>query len=337
MDLLVVNDWRRMLRYDPIERLLCSNHEAVRFFTKRDLLSKKSASSSLWELKEPQSIIRKQLRDGSWKYPGRYPEKYPDVNYSLIETFKRLQVLVHKYGFNKSHPVIRDGCEYMISCQTPEGDIRGVYASQYHPHYQGIFTELLVEAGYGDDSRVHKGIKWILSVRVSDGGWASPMLDEGISWEEQGDLSSKHGPVIPFNPSMHWCNMATGMSLRALACHPEYRYGDGARRAGELLSSRFFKPNIYNTYKAADNWVRFQYPFWWNNLLMALDSLSLIGFELDHPRVDEAVRWFIDHQREDGLWNDNYKRNAKNVDTKRGIESREWVTIAFCRLLKRFS
>jgi len=42
-------------------------------------------------------------------------------------------------------------------------------------------------------------------------------------------------------------------------------------------SIHFLKSDNYNSYKHPDNWIRFEYPFWWNNLAAALDSVSLIG------------------------------------------------------------
>ena len=289
----------------------------------------------LWRLPEPVKLLKRQQKDGSWKYPGKYPEKYPDVDYRLLETFKRIRILVGKYGLNASHQAIDKAAEYIFSCQTEEGDIRGIYASQYHPHYDGLILEYLVKAGYGNDSRVKLCLEWLLSIQMNDGGWAHPMLTEGLSWNEISKLSTTTGEVMTFNKNSTSCNLITGMTLRAFACHPEYKHRKEALRAGELLSSRFFKPNVYNTYKAADNWVRFQYPFWWNNLLMALDSLSLMGFKSEHPMVAEALDWFIDHQSDDGLWENSYKKNAKKIDTDKGKEGREWISYALCIIFKR--
>jgi len=332
-----LSEWRSMLGIDPVEPLLSSKYEAVRYFAVRDLLGGPvDPIQTLWELPEPRRLLRQQLEDGSWKYPGRYPEKYPDVNYSLLETFKRLRVLVGKYELDKRHPVIARAAEYMFSCQTEEGDIRGLYANQYHPHYDGLFLELLVKAGYQDDPRVERCLRWLLSVRMEDGGWAHSLLTQGLSWDEQSIATSGGAPTISFERSDPSSNNVTGMTLRAFACHPEYRHTAEARAAGEILATRFFKPNVYSSYKAADNWVRFQYPFWWNNLVMALDSLSLIGFTRDHPRVMEALDWLIEHQSEDGLWENSYRRSAKKIDTERAREARHWVTLAICRVLKRF-
>ncbi len=332
-----MTDWRDALRLDPVEPLRASEHEAIRYFVERDLLGEDvEPVSVLWDLPEPRRLLRRQGEDGSWTYPGKYPEKYPDVNYRLLETYKRLRLLVGKYGFDRSHPAIDGAAEYVLSCQTKEGDIRGIYASQYHPHYDSLLLEYLIKAGYQDDPRVKRCMNWMLSIQMEDGGWAHPMLAEGLSWNEMAELSSTYAPVIPFDRSQISGNLLTGMTLRAFACHLEYRHRDEPKRAGELLATRFFKSNVYNTYKAADNWVRFQYPFWWNSLLGALDSLSRLGFRADHPKVREALDWFIEHQSDDGLWENSYRKNAKRIDTKGAREGRQWVSLAICQVLKRF-
>ena len=324
------------MRLDPLGPLPASKHEAIRYFTRRDLLDEDvEPVSSLWGLPEPVKLLKRQQEDGSWVYPGKNPERYPDVNYRLVETYKRLRLLMGKYGFDRSHPSIERAAEYVLSCQTEEGDIRGVYASQYQPHYDGVFLEYLIKAGYQDDPRVKRCMDWMLSVQMEDGGWAHPMLAEGLSWDEMAKLSCTFAPAVPFDRTKTSGNLLTGMTLRAFACHPEYRHRDEPRRAGELLATRFFKANVYNTYKAADNWVRFQYPFWWNSLLGALDSLSKLGFRADHPKVREALEWFIEHQSDDGLWENSYRKNAKKIDTERAREGRQWVSLAICRVFKR--
>lgn len=328
--------WKSDLRLDPLESLLASKYQAVQYFTRCYLLNVHvEPVNTIWDLPEPMQLLKRQQENGSWKYPGKYPDKYPDVNYRLLETFKRLRILVGKYGFDKTHPTIERAAEYIFSCQTEEGDIRGIYASQYHPHYDGIILEYLNKAGYEKDPRVKRCLEWLLSIQMTDGGWAHPMLTEGLSWNEVSKLSSTSGKVIPFNKTRTSGNLITGMTLRAFACHKEYKHYEEPKRAGELLASRFFKPNIYNTYKAADNWIRFQYPFWWNNLLMALDSLSLMGFTSKHTKVTEALDWFIQHQSDDGLWENSYKKTAKKIDTEKARESRQWVSLAICRVFKR--
>ena len=99
--------WRSRLMVDSLEPLSASEHEAVRYFTRRDLMDEEvDPISSLWGLPEPSKLLKRQREDGSWAYPGKNPEKYPDVNYSLVETYKHLRLLVGKYGFDRSHPSI---------------------------------------------------------------------------------------------------------------------------------------------------------------------------------------------------------------------------------------
>ncbi len=62
--------WSNKLKYDPVPSLLSFNNEALSSFVRRDLLDEDLSVENLWELSEPQKILRKQQIDGSWKYPG---------------------------------------------------------------------------------------------------------------------------------------------------------------------------------------------------------------------------------------------------------------------------
>jgi len=84
------------------------------------------------------------------------------------------------------------------------------------------------------------------------------------------------------------------------------------------------------------DFVQCEYPFWWNNLVAALDSVSLVGLTKDDEQVSKAVKWLIDYQEEDGLWRVSYaKPDAAEKDTAKAREKRLWVSLAICRVLKR--
>jgi len=71
-------------------------------------------------------------------------------------------------------------------------------------------------------------------------------------------------------------------------------------------------------------------PFWFTDLVSALDSLSMLGVPADHPPVARAVEWFRSRQREDGSWRLTYLKNVgKDVDL--------WVHFGLYRALKRYS
>jgi hypothetical protein len=131
--------------------------------------------SDLWELREPLRIVRKQSSDGSWRYPGGKPSLRASENYDQIETFRQLAILIEQYGFTREHPTIARAAEFLLSFQTREGDIRGIHGNQYATTNVGAIMELLVKAGYSEDSRLTTTFNWLLATRQSDGGWAIPM------------------------------------------------------------------------------------------------------------------------------------------------------------------
>jgi hypothetical protein len=69
-----------------------------------------------------------------------------------------------------------------------------------------------------------------------------------------------------------------GMVLRAFAAHPDYRQRPEVIAAGNCLKERLFEPDRYNDRKAPSYWLKFQFPFWWPNLLTALVTLSWLRF-----------------------------------------------------------
>ena len=332
-----MDNWRKRLKHDPLPPLLSSGSEALRYFAKRDLLGEQVGPvSQLWQLPEAQRILRKQLIDGSCPRSG--VEQHHAVNYHLVETWRHFRFLVEQYGFTREHPQAEKAAEYLFSCQTEEGDIRGILANQYATYYTGSIMSLLIQAGYADDPRIEKGFRWLLSMRQDDGGWSIPIITHKFDRATQYRLTSQHAePVLP-DRSKPFSHNWTGMVLRAFAVHPEHRKSEAAKLAACLLASRFFQPDRYTSYKAAGYWVRFEYPFWWNNIVAALDSVSLIGLSRDNEQVSKALGWLIDHQGEDGLWKVSYARpNVRETDVAKKRETAAWVNLAICRVLKRLS
>jgi hypothetical protein len=328
--------WQAHLRYDPIPPLLAAPDEAIPYFTHRDLLGEPAGPvRRLWHLPQAQRILNKQQPDGAWPWTG--PDKHPAVNHRLVETWRWLRFLVDQYGFTRDHPQIATAAEYLFSCQTPDGDFRGILANQYATYYSGAILALLVRAGYIDDPRVEAAFRWLLAMRQDDGGWTIPMLTHKLDREAQYRLSSEYAPPLELDRAKPFSHNATGMILRAFADHPRYRHSEAALVAAGLLKSRFFQPDVYTSYQAATYWVRFDYPFWWNNLVAALDSLSLIGLSRDDEQIRRALAWLVDHQQPDGLWRVTYA--APEAQESRAAQSRHthlWVTLAICRVLSRF-
>ncbi|NMC14619.1 MAG: hypothetical protein GYA34_17250, partial [Chloroflexi bacterium] len=117
--------WQSQLIYDPLPRLLSSGNKPICYYTRLDLLGEQTGDvQQLWVLPELQKILKKQLPDGYWTRSGE--NKHPAINIHLIETFRNFRFLVEQYGINRYHPQGEKAAEYLFSCQTDEGDFRGI-------------------------------------------------------------------------------------------------------------------------------------------------------------------------------------------------------------------
>jgi hypothetical protein len=195
------------------------------------------------------------------------------------------------------------------------------------PYYHAAILELLIKAGYADDTRTHAGLRWLLTMRQADGGWIIPA--QLVPASQKSDKLWEGVPILPERSRPH-AHLATGMVLRAFAAHPGYRRIPEVITAGERLKERFFQADRYNDRKAPAYWLKFQFPFWWPNLLTALDTLAGLGFDRHDPAIARGLAWFAENQSTDGLWETGYGsgRNAENM--------RRWVGLSVCRVLYKF-
>ncbi|MBM5805590.1 MAG: hypothetical protein FJZ49_05995 [Candidatus Verstraetearchaeota archaeon] len=322
-----MDEWLEVLRYDPIGRLRSTDNRAIEFFCRRDLLEDPGGAhvEDLWSLPEARTLTRRQQEDGSWRYPNPRAERSHVQNYSLLETFRNLGILVEKYGMNRDHPTVQMAAEYLFSCQTGEGDFRGILGNQYMPYYMGAIMELLIKAGYGDHHGIERGFRWLLSVRQDDGGWNIPMRTAGLTYS----VRVLESPPVPTDRTKPFSHLITGMALRAFAAHPRYRRMEEALHAARLLKGRFFKRDSIPDRGDPSYWTKFSYPFWFTDLLTSLDSLSLMGFPPEDGEIKKGLDWFVKSQRDDGSWELTLLRGGDK-------DLKYWLTLAICRVFKRF-
>jgi hypothetical protein len=316
--------WIDELSYDPIIPLLASGNSAIVYWTRRELLDQNvpDPKNVLWDLKIPHSILRKQNGDGSWTYPGKRVSEQMDKN--QVETYRQLGFLIEMFGFDKRHPSIRRAAEYIFSKQTLEGDIRGIYATQYTPNYTAAFIELLVKAGYENDKRTAKAFNWLNSVRQNDGGWALAVRTKGMKL----DAIYHAVGLVQLDRAKPFSHFITGVVLRAYAAHSVYRESPEAIRAARLLVSRFFERDRYADKGNKRDWIRFSFPFWQTDILSSLSIIGLIEPDLvTNENVLLAKRWFVDHQRVDGLFEGHLLRDRYH-------DLQLWCSFAVCRALK---
>ncbi len=110
-------------------------------------------------------MLARQSRNGSWRYPGGKRSIRSQENYDPLETFRHLGILVEKFGFTRQHSSTERAATFLLSFQTDEGDLRGIYGNKYATTYVGAIVEVLIKAGYVDDPRIANALAWLLAMR----------------------------------------------------------------------------------------------------------------------------------------------------------------------------
>lgn len=312
---------------DPIGPLLAAGDTALSFAVRSDLQESHERTDSLWDLPAVRRVIRRQQRDGSWRYPSRSSRIRAAEDYDQLETYGTLLELVERYRLDVRHPSIPRAADFLLSFQTDEGDLRGIYGNQYTPNYTAAILAVLIDAGYRSDRRVERGLRWLLAMRQDDGGWAIPLrTGRRLTFNAAMRI---HTAIAPdrAKPSSH---LVSGIVLRALAAHPRFRRRAETKRAAAFLATRFFMPDPYPDRKAASYWTKLAFPFRWTDLVSSLDAIALTGRGAEDSHVADALAWLARHQGRDGLWRSGYpKTRDPLVD--------HWVTFAVARVFRRLS
>ena len=308
---------------------MSSDNAAIAYFARRDLLGRGGdLVNVLWDLPEARRVLAKQSPNGSWRYPSGKRAIRSQENYDQLETFRRLGILVEKFGLTRQHSSVDRAATYLLSFQTDEGDLRGIYGNQYATTYVGAILELLIKAGYADDPRIAKALAWLLAMRQRNGGWAIPVRTIGVPFPEFIDVERHPQPLAPdtSKPSSH---LVTGMVLRAFSAHPTWRKATEVRHAGALLANRLYTRDAYADRGDVSYWERVSFPFWFTDIVSSLDTLSRLGFDPDTPPIAAAMARLAELQRTDGTFAFKLLR-AKDKDLPL------WICLAVCRSLKRW-
>ena len=318
-----------VLKVDPAPLLVSSGNAAIAYFARRDLLGgSDDPISVLWDLPEARRVLGRQTPNGSWRYPAGTRAIRSQENYNQLETFRQLGILVEKFGLTRQHSSVERAATYLLSFQTDEGDLRGIYGNQYATTYVGAILEVLIKAGYNDDPRIAKALDWLLAMRQDDGGWAIPVRTVGVPFPEFIDVERHPQPLAPdrSKPSSH---LVTGMVLRAFAAHPGWREAAEVRQAGALLANRLYTRDAYTDRADVSYWERVSFPFWFTDIVSSLDTLSRLGCDPNTPTISAALARLRQLQRADGTFAFKLLR-AKDKDLPL------WICLAVCRSLKRW-
>ncbi len=292
-----LSGWRARLASDPIPRLLREGTPSVLARVRRDLIDDSEAPSAdeIAKYPEVKALLRRMEDDGS--FAPKAAEKAlggPKFSRCLatIRALDRLADLgMRLEPDSKVAHHLSEAAEFILASQEPGGGIGDLVLGESPKsrgkvvalHYHGWALAALCRSGFEGDARVEKGFRFLLSLRQDDGGWA---------WRGVRTDSAAR-------PSSH---LVTGMVLRAFASAKERRGSREARRAAELLATRFLQPDRYEDRKAPSHWEALSEPRFFTDALDALDTITSIGLGKENSGVRTAEAYLRSRQCVDGLW-----------------------------------
>jgi len=327
--------WRARLGRDPVPILLREGSEALVARVRRDLIDDDEAprADEVLTYSEVKTFLKKQEKNGA--FPAKPPEKSlgPAKFARAVATVRALDRMAD-FGLRKTEEPVARAVELLLDSQAADGGIGDLAAGETPEaraktvavHFQGWALSTLCRVGYDDDPRIDKAFRYLLANRQADGGWAW----RGVRTESAA------------RPSSH---LVTGMALRAFASSPSRRSSREARRAAELLATRFLQPDRYPDRKAATYWEQINEPRFWTDVLDALDGVTAVGLGKENSGVRTAEAYVRGRQNPDGLWypgapakSEGPTKAAAAAATAASAKDREsarWLTVRVLIVLRR--
>jgi hypothetical protein len=322
--------WRARLGRDPVPILLREGSRALVARVRRDLIDDDEAPGADEVLTYPEvkAFLRKQDKSGA--FPAKPPEKtLGPARFSRAVAAIRALERMADFGLGPSEAPVAQTAEMLLASQAPDGGI-GALALGETPesrsravalHFQGWALAALCRAGFDTDARIERGFKFLLANRQADGGWA---------WRGVRTDSAAR-------PSSH---LVTGMALRAFASSPSRRTSREARRAAELLATRFLQPDRYPDRKAPSYWEQIGEPRFWTDVLDALDGVTAVGLGKENSGVRTAEAYVRGRQNADGLWYPGSPARPEAAAKAAGTAAKEreparWLTVRVLIILRR--
>jgi hypothetical protein len=322
--------WRARLGRDPVPILLREGSRALVARVRRDLIDDEEApkADEILTYPEVKAFLRKQDKTGA--FPPKPPEKTlgPAKFARAVATLRALERMAD-FGLRKTEAPVAKAADLLLGSQDKDGGIGDLAlgetpesrAKTVAVHFQGWALSVLCRAGYDDDARIERGFRYLLANRQADGGWA---------WRGVRTDSAAR-------PSSH---LVTGMALRAFATSPTRKTSREARRAAELLATRFLQPDRYPDRKAPSYWEQIGEPRFWTDVLDALDGVTAVGLGKENSGVRTAEAYVRGRQNPDGLWYpgapakpDGAKATAEALAKER--EPARWLTVRVLIVLRR--
>jgi hypothetical protein len=310
---------------------------------RRDLIDDSEAPTpaEIAEYPEVKSVLKKMEKNGT--YAAKAVEKaLGGAKFATcLATLRALDRLadfgMRLEGADGAASPLRKIADALLSSQASDGGIGDLAladtpkgrAKSVALHFQGWAVSALCRTGFEGDPRVEKGFQHLLERRQDDGGWA---------WRGVRTDSAAR-------PSSH---LVTGMVLRAFASSAQRRSSREARRAAELLATRFLQPDRYEDRKAPAFWELLTEPRFYTDVLDGLDTITAIGLGKENSGVRTAEAYLRSRQGGDGLWYPGPPAKLegpaaarlgaeKSKDKDKDVDAAIWLTLRVLVVLRRIN
>ncbi len=333
-----MEDWKSVLKADPINWLLAEDNPSVRYFTLMELLDLPTTDPYVSEAGKaimaegPVPAILEKMNNSDYiqDYPRFYTYKYKGLVWQLI--------LLAELGV-WADPSIKAFCGYLLdhSQETDEGGFSmheavktgGGRITEVIPCLTGNMVWSLIRLGYLEDPRVQKGLNWLTKFMVYNDG-----VEETPQVQPYGRYETCWG--------RHTCHMGVVKALKAFSAIPPENRSDDVRDAIQNASEFMLVHHVFK--KSHDlkrvsklGWKKFGFPLMYQtDVLEILDILTALGIR--DSRMDEAVELVVTKQDVKGRWimENTYNSDRLLIPMEKKGEPSKWLTLRALRVLKRY-
>lgn len=333
-----MGDWTSVLKADSTDWLLGTDNPSVRYFTLTELLERPetekeviSTKSKIMKIGTVPKILDKQNSHGYWETAERfYTAKYKGSVWQLI--------ILAELGADGKDERIKKACEFILKTSQ---DVESGGFSCYHsskvgggrhgaviPCLTGNMVWSLIKFGFFEDSRVRRGINWIIKYQRFDDGQGSVL--KGWPYESATSCFSKHS-----------CHMGSAKALKALTQIPENKRSDNVKKLINVGAEYFLIHHIYKrshdlSRDSKPGWRKLGFPLMYQtDVLEILEILTSLGYR--DKRMQEAIDLIVSKQDDFGRWTLESTFNGRfqtNIEQK-GKQSK-WITLRALKVLKKF-
>lgn len=333
-----MKDWKNVLKADPTDWLLETDNASVRYFTLTEILERpenyreaRKAKEEIMETGVVPEILAKQKNEGYWETPENFyiRSKYRGTVWQLI--------VLAELGADGNDERVRKACEFILENSQDRksggfsylsGEAGGGDHNKVLPCLTGNMVWSLIRLGNLEDSRVQRGINWIVTYqRFDDGIEKAP---KSWPYDERERCWGKHT-----------CHMGAVKALKALAEIPADKRSRDVKNTIEGGAEYMLKHHIHKRSHALSQvskpaWLQFGFPLMWNtDALEILGILTKLGYR--DKRMQEAVDLVISKQDDQGKWKlENTFNGRFQVNIERKGKPSKWITLNALRVLKRF-